>query len=292
MRVDLIGLLAVVLAAAPLACGGQALIAEPGSPGSHDAGSGAAGSGGNQADGSPGTGGRAGGGSAGTAGDAGAGGEAGAPVDGGGSDSSSDCFDNSGCPPSHWCDIEPAGPGVCSSGGKAGECKPRPDPSLCPDYQQCPGACGCDGTLFCDACEAHAKGIPVTADNQWCREPVGEPCGGFAGLQCPANAYCDYPSDDACGAADSMGTCAPRPQACPPVCPGACGCDGQFYCSECDAAAKGVDITGGTECFASKPRSNDDDCQPGLKCCYPCGIPGCTKQCVEPTPQGVCPQYP
>lgn len=37
--------------------------------------------------------------------------------------------------------------------------------------------------------------------------------------------------------------------------------------------------------------SLDSECQPGLKCCYPCGIPDCQNQCMAPL-HGECPLFP
>jgi hypothetical protein len=36
----------------------------------------------------------------------------------------------------------------------------------------------------------------------------------------------------------------------------------------------------------------DSECAPGLKCCYPCGTPGCTNKCIKPLTSGTCPLYP
>jgi hypothetical protein len=41
----------------------------------------------------------------------------------------------------------------------------------------------------------------------------------------------------------------------------------------------------------NQPCSNDSECSPGLKCCYPCGIPGCQNACIAPTPNGQCPMF-
>lgn len=38
--------------------------------------------------------------------------------------------------------------------------------------------------------------------------------------------------------------------------------------------------------------TQDYDCLPSLRCCYPCGIPGCTNQCTAPEDGGGCPMYP
>jgi hypothetical protein len=36
----------------------------------------------------------------------------------------------------------------------------------------------------------------------------------------------------------------------------------------------------------------DGQCAPGLKCCYPCGTPGCSNECIAPLASGMCPMYP
>jgi hypothetical protein len=38
--------------------------------------------------------------------------------------------------------------------------------------------------------------------------------------------------------------------------------------------------------------TSDVECTPGTKCCYPCGIPGCTNQCIAVPAGGSCPLYP
>src|SRR5262249_41726254 len=51
-----------------------------------------------------------------------------------------------------------------------------------------------------------------------------------------------------------LGVCEERPQDCPDfdTCPGGCGCDGLYYCSECEANKAGVDIRpGDTSCYAN-----------------------------------------
>jgi hypothetical protein len=52
--------------------------------------------------------------------------------------------------------------------------------------------------------------------------------------------YCEYPGN-VCGDGDITGTCTPRPQLCNKDCPGACGCDGKFYCNVCEAQRAGTD---------------------------------------------------
>lgn len=226
------------------ACGGSVSTTEP--AGGGNAGTGASsGKGGNAGVGG------AGGSSAGSGGAAGIGGYAGTggQVPDASPETGTVCYSNDACAPNEWCDLEPAPQGMCASGGKGGVCKPRPKPEDCPDYDTCPGVCGCNGTWYCDACEAHVYGISITASSTWCKVvDASKTCGGKMGLPCSADEYCDYPPGEPCGWADGTGICMPRPSCPDPGGSGACGCDGQYYLSECSAHAAGVDDTGGLEC--------------------------------------------
>ena len=83
-------------------------------------------------------------------------------------------------------------------------------------------------------------------------------CGGFLGLTCGEDEYCDYEPSQMCGAGDQMGSCKAKPDVCPLACPApeyqVCGCDGQLYCSECDAQRAGVDVTGQTGNCGAEPK--------------------------------------
>lgn len=127
-------------------------------------------------------------------------------------------------------------------------------------------------------------------------------CGGLLGLVCATDEFCDFEPND-CGAADMLGTCRKRPEACLADCPGVCGCDGRFYCNACTAQSVGVDSSSDTSCMRADagargdggqnaPCQDDNQCQAGLRCCYPCGIPGCLNACIPPTASGQCPMFP
>lgn len=73
-------------------------------------------------------------------------------------------------------------------------------------------------------------------------------CGGKAGIPCAPGEFCAYVPEDSCGDADGGGTCTTSPVGCTKDCPGACGCDGQFYCNACLANAAGVDVRASFAC--------------------------------------------
>jgi len=89
----------------------------------------------------------------------------------------------------------------------------------------------------------------------------GIACGGFAGVQCAATEYCDYP-DDICGAADGQGVCKNRPQACPEIYSPTCACDGMVYGNECEAAGAGFDVSNISMC--KPPQMGQFNCGHGF----------------------------
>lgn len=133
------------------------------------------------------------------------------------------------CDDASYCDFD-AGCGFDDGGGV---CRPRP--SGCP--RDCPGVCGCDGETYCNDCIAASMGVDVLRDGPC--ESSGDSCGGFAGDTCDRGQWCDY---GGCPSPDAVGSCAPRPEACPDIFDPVCGCDGNTYSSGCQANAAGVNI--------------------------------------------------
>ena len=116
------------------------------------------------------------------------------------------------------------------------------------DGSSCVGISGCDcvgadcGATYDTpgACEAAYRG---------CDSPPGGDCGGFAGLTCRPDEWCDYPEGTTCGFADHLGTCRPRPEGCFTVVDPHCGCDGVTYSNECEANRAGFDVSGAGSCM-------------------------------------------
>lgn len=151
---------------------------------------------------------------------------------------------------------------------------------------------GCQETCGCCSCGEGSE-EPTTGGYLECTGGcwtfvAAKTCGGLAGASCAADEWCDL--QQGCGFPDAQGICKKRPQGCPKDCTGACGCDGKGYCNTCAANAAGQDTSSDTDCLLGKACSTDTECAPGLKCCYPCGLPGCQNECTVPV-NGACPMY-
>lgn len=97
---------------------------------------------------------------------------------------------------------------------------------------------------------AHASAATILKDGVQTNVPV---CGGFAGILCENDQWCDYPDDgNACGVADRFGTCRPRPEVCTMEFIPVCGCNGKTYSNACNAAADGVDVAYLGECGSDR----------------------------------------
>ena len=94
------------------------------------------------------------------------------------------------------------------------------------------------GIANASAAEMNIEGKPTDV-------PV---CGGFVGIPCKANEWCNYPNSARCGIGDQFGVCRMRPQLCPQIVLPVCGCDGKSYNNACEAARAGTDVAHAGRC--------------------------------------------
>lgn len=126
------------------------------------------------------------------------------------------------------------------------------------DGSSCVGVSGCScvgsdcGHLYRtpDECAAATAGCPGGGGG-------GTVCGGFIGAPCPMGTFCDYDDGGLCGAADGTGVCRPMPTVCPEIYAPVCACDGMTYSNECDANARGLDVSYWGECMTTPPGPGD-----------------------------------
>lgn len=166
------------------------------------------------------------------------------PPSDGGTDRSCGGYAGIQCAVSEFCDFPPTA--QCGFGDQPGTCKPLPSCTINFDP-----VCGCDGRTYHDECQAHAAGVSVKHDGSCPPATDGGTaslCGGYAGLGCPADQFCDFPVETRCGSGDQAGTCSTKPEACTAEYDPVCGCDGRTYSNRCAAAREGVAVASEGAC--------------------------------------------
>jgi hypothetical protein len=98
-------------------------------------------------------------------------------------------------------------------------------------------------------------------------------CGG---KQCARTEYCDIPIASGCFASDTSGTCKTRPATCPSACNAVFGCDGMYYCNDCEAHRAGFSATDDSLCAFLGSWTVDpsvtDGCSAGIQCFDRCRV--------------------
>jgi hypothetical protein len=132
---------------------------------------------------------------------------------------------------------------MCGGADQLGSCQKLPEACI----ELFSPVCGCDGETYGNSCFANMAGTSVAAIGE-CDTPAQKPCGGIAGLTCGADQYCHYEPEAMCGAADQLGACMGRPQACFFELNPVCGCDGETYSNSCFAEQAGVSVFAAGAC--------------------------------------------
>ena len=135
--------------------------------------------------------------------------------------------------------------------------------------------------VFASGCEWFDVASVQPAGSQGGGGQITRLCGGPAGLVCAPDEYCTYSFGSDCGSGDAVGGCMVRPNMCTGAITPVCGCDGETYDNECQAAAAGVSVASPGEC--AEPCGVGSGCRPEQYCNFPldanCGAGNGTGSC-------------
>lgn len=164
-------------------------------------------------------------------------------------DTTLSCFNDSDCAdPFQYCAKAPSD---CSGQGL---CEPKPEQCIMV-YDP---VCGCDGNTYGNDCEAAAAGVNVAYTGE-CK--ITNTC--LDNNDCQATEYCAKVASNCTG----DGVCKQRPELCPLVYDPVCGCDGNTYGNDCEAAVAGVNVAYKGECTNITPCSTNADCTGATEYC-------------------------
>ena len=175
------------------------------------------------------------------------------------------------CGDGQWCDVPD---GQCADNPTPGTCETRPEG--CPRIYD--PVCGCDGETYSNSCIADAAGVNIAASGEC---DVTDTC--RSDRDCERGSYCAF----AAGACAAPGTCEDIPTACPDIYRPVCGCDGETYGNECEAASAGVSVASEGECETTEGCRSSRECLRGQYCMFETGACAAPGVC-ESRPEG-CP---
>lgn len=141
--------------------------------------------------------------------------------------------------------------GQCLVADPQGVCVDIPD--VCPLIYD--PVCGCDGETYSNDCFRQMAQVAKDHDGACSNACLNN-------SDCSPSDYCAKAQGD-CG---GIGTCEPRPLACPDIFDPVCGCNGMTYSNGCDAQAAGVNVIHDgqcelPECAIKPPVDYNNDCR-------------------------------